>query len=211
MRKAEFKEFWWILILIPALYWWAYWNHQNAFKKVEKTVLLPKIEELKEKTKEGEGILKDTKLTGIVKENPDNFFDKVKSKFNKLVNWDMDNNSTDSTNSQIIEQPNGLAYKILKKGNGTERPTLNDKVLVNYVGRFENGEIFESTYSLKKPAELRMDSMIKGLQEVLLDMTEGEKREVKIPPELAYGEFDYYDIPANSTLIFEIELDEIKK
>ena len=101
----------------------------------------------------------------------------------------------------------GLAYQILKEGNG-ETPKATDMVQVNYVGKLIDDTVFDE--SKGKPAEFRVDQVIKGWTEMLQLMKVGEKVKVVIPQELAYGaRFAGEKIPPFSTLVFEIELVKI--
>lgn len=106
--------------------------------------------------------------------------------------------------------PSGLQYKIIKKGSG-KTPTANDKVKTHYRGTLINGTEFDSSYKRNQPAEFPVKGVIKGWTEALQLMKEGGKWELYIPANLAYGERGRPNIPANSTLIFEIELLEVVK
>jgi FKBP-type peptidyl-prolyl cis-trans isomerase FklB len=106
--------------------------------------------------------------------------------------------------------PSGLQYKVIKKGTG-KTPTAADKVKTHYRGTLIDGTEFDSSYKRGKPAEFGVVKVIKGWTEALLLMKEGAKWELYIPADLAYGERARQTIPANSTLIFEIELLEIVK
>jgi FKBP-type peptidyl-prolyl cis-trans isomerase len=104
--------------------------------------------------------------------------------------------------------PSGLQYKIIKKGTG-KTPTATDKVRTHYRGKLINGMEFDSSYKKGKPAEIFVKGVIPGWTEALQLMKEGGKWELYIPANLAYGEQGRPSIPANSTLIFEIELLEV--
>lgn len=98
----------------------------------------------------------------------------------------------------------GLAYQVIKEGNGAT-PTANDQVQVNYVGKLIDGTVFDE--SKGKPAEFRVDGVIKGWTEILQLMKAGSKVKVVIPQDLAYGaRYAGEKIPPFSTLVFEIEL-----
>ena len=101
----------------------------------------------------------------------------------------------------------GLAYKVLKEGNGNA-PAATDMVQVNYVGKLIDGTVFDE--SKGKPAEFRVDGVIKGWTEILQLMKPGGKVKVVIPSDLAYGaRYAGEKIPPFSTLVFEIELVKI--
>ena len=106
--------------------------------------------------------------------------------------------------------PSGLQYKVITEGTGNT-PTADDKVKTNYRGTLIDGTEFDSSYKRNKPAEFPVKGVIKGWTEALQLMKEGGKWELYIPASLAYGERGRPNIPANSTLIFEIELIEIVK
>jgi FKBP-type peptidyl-prolyl cis-trans isomerase FklB len=106
--------------------------------------------------------------------------------------------------------PSGLQYKVITEGTGNT-PTADDKVRTNYRGTLIDGTEFDSSYKRNKPAEFAVKGVIKGWTEALQLMKEGGKWELYIPANLAYGERGRPGIPANSTLIFEIELLEILK
>ncbi|MFC1605064.1 FKBP-type peptidyl-prolyl cis-trans isomerase [Planctomycetota bacterium] len=106
--------------------------------------------------------------------------------------------------------PSGLQYKVITEGTGNT-PTADDKVKTHYRGTLINGTEFDSSYKRNQPAEFPVKGVIKGWTEALQLMKEGGKWELYIPANLAYGERGRPSIPANSTLIFEIELLEIVK
>ncbi|VAX35818.1 FKBP-type peptidyl-prolyl cis-trans isomerase FkpA precursor [hydrothermal vent metagenome] len=110
----------------------------------------------------------------------------------------------------VIVTKSGLQYKIIKKGKGPS-PKIRDFVRVHYEGKFTNGEVFDSSLRRGQPASLPLNGVIKGWTEVLQLMKVGDKWTVTIPSELAYGKQRTRGIPANSVLIFEIELLGIKK
>ena len=104
----------------------------------------------------------------------------------------------------------GLQYKVITEGTGNT-PTADDKVKTHYRGTLIDGTEFDSSYKRNRPAEFAVTGVIKGWTEALQLMKEGGKWELYIPADLAYGERGRPSIPANSTLIFEIELLEIVK
>ena len=96
----------------------------------------------------------------------------------------------------------GLQYRIIEPGTG-KQPGPTDTVRVNYRGTRIDGSEFDSSYTRGKPAEFRLDRVIKGWTEGLPLIKEGGKAEYFIPPELAYGDRGRL---GNQTLIFEVEL-----
>ena len=110
----------------------------------------------------------------------------------------------------IKETPTGLQYRALKEGDG-EKPNADEKVKVHYVGRLIDGTKFDSSIDRGEPAEFGLNQVIKGWTEGLQLMKTGSKYEFFIHPKLAYGSRPRPQIPANSLLIFEVELIEILK
>ena len=104
----------------------------------------------------------------------------------------------------------GLEYKVIKEGTGpTPKPT--DMVTVNYRGTLINGTEFDSSYKRGQPATFPVNGVIKGWTEALQLMKKGSKFELFIPPNLAYGERAVGpDIGPNATLMFEVELLDVK-
>jgi FKBP-type peptidyl-prolyl cis-trans isomerase FklB len=103
----------------------------------------------------------------------------------------------------------GLQYKVLKEGNGAQ-PKASDTVTVNYRGTLTDGTEFDSSYKRGQPATFPVGGVIKGWTEGLQLMKVGSKYQLFIPPDLAYGEQGRPGIPANSTLVFEVELMDVK-
>jgi FKBP-type peptidyl-prolyl cis-trans isomerase len=100
----------------------------------------------------------------------------------------------------------GLKYRILKKGTG-QKPGIGSKVTVNYTGSLPDGTVYDSTIKNGKPAQFKIGTLIKGINETAADMQKGEKRIVIIPPELAYGAKGVPNfIPPDSYIVFEMEL-----
>jgi len=104
----------------------------------------------------------------------------------------------------------GLQYKVIKEGTGTQ-PKATDMVTVNYRGTLIDGTEFDSSYKRGQPATFPVNGVIKGWTEALQLMKQGSKYQLFIPSGLAYGERAMgADIGPNSTLIFEVELQEVK-
>ncbi len=104
----------------------------------------------------------------------------------------------------------GMAYQVLTAGEG-DTPTAEDTVRVHYHGTLTDGTVFDSSVDRGEPAEFPLGGVIKGWTEMLQLMKVGEKVKVAIPYDLAYGPRGSYSIPPFSTLVFEIELLEVKK
>lgn len=100
----------------------------------------------------------------------------------------------------------GLCYKVLKSGNKDSRtPNRGSVVTVHYTGKTINGKIFDSSRGGVAPA-FRLRDLITGWIIALQQMHVGDKWEIYIPADKAYGKHNQPGIPGGSTLIFEIEL-----
>ena len=105
----------------------------------------------------------------------------------------------------------GLEYAIIEEGTG-EPAKAGDGVSVNYSGFLEDGTLFDSSIPREQPFIfiLGQGSVIPGWDEGLVGMQVGERRQLRIPSDLAYGEAGSPPvIPPNATLIFDIEMIEI--
>ncbi len=110
----------------------------------------------------------------------------------------------------IVTTASGLQYKVIKSGNG-KTPLLDDTVTTHYRGTLIDGREFDSSYSRGKPASFPVKGVIKGWTEALQLMKVGDKWELYIPSDLAYGASKRSElIQPNSTLVFELELLGIK-
>lgn len=106
----------------------------------------------------------------------------------------------------IVVLPSGLQYKVLKSGEGAT-PTANDTVRTHYEGKLVDGTVFDSSYERNEPAEFPVTGVIAGWTEALQLMKVGDKWQLFIPSNLAYGEAGAGGvIPPHATLIFDIEL-----
>ncbi|MBI88506.1 MAG: peptidylprolyl isomerase [Candidatus Marinimicrobia bacterium] len=108
----------------------------------------------------------------------------------------------------INETPTGLQYRVINEGSG-DRPNKTDRVKVHYVGRLIDGSVFDSSIERGEPTEFGLNQVIKGWTEGLQLMKVGAKYEFFIHPKIAYGARPRPTIPANSVLIFEVELLDI--
>jgi FKBP-type peptidyl-prolyl cis-trans isomerase FklB len=116
-----------------------------------------------------------------------------------------------ATKEGVKTLPSGLQYKVLREGTG-KVADVNDEVVVKYEGRLIDGTVFDSSYERNpQTSKFRPNQVIKGWTEALSMMPEGSKWELYIPENLAYGERQAGKIPAFSTLIFTVEVDEVIK
>ncbi len=103
----------------------------------------------------------------------------------------------------------GLQYEVVKKAEGAQ-PKVSDVVSVHYQGTLVDGSVFDSSIERGEPVEFPVGGVIPGWVEGLQLMKVGEKYKFYIPSELAYGaQSPTPAIPANSTLVFEVELLDI--
>jgi len=104
----------------------------------------------------------------------------------------------------------GLQYEVVSEGTGI-KPLAVDSVTVNYKGTLIDGTEFDNSYSRGEPITFPLNRVIAGWTEGLQLMSVGSKYKLFIPSTLAYGSNDQGPIPGGSTLIFEVELLDVKK
>ncbi len=112
-------------------------------------------------------------------------------------------------NPGVFETPSGLQYQVIKGAEG-RKPAATDIVHVHYHGTLLNGQVFDSSVQRGEPISFPLNQVIAGWTEGLQLMSIGSKYKFFIPSELAYGDQAVGTIPAGSTLIFEVELLDIK-
>jgi len=111
----------------------------------------------------------------------------------------------------VVELENGLQYKIIKKGINDIHPLPTDSVTIHFRAMFINGKTYDMSYD-QGPAGVRLNKMIKGLQQGIQLMTKGSIYDFYVPYYLAYGEEDFANvIPGASVLHYHVELIEINK
>ncbi len=106
----------------------------------------------------------------------------------------------------VTTTKSGLQYNVITKGTGTVHPKATDKVTVHYNGTLIDGTVFDSSYKRGEPATFPLNGVIKGWTEGVQLMVTGDKYLFVIPADLAYGPQGRPGIPANATLVFEVEL-----
>jgi len=114
--------------------------------------------------------------------------------------------------NQEVTTPSGLKYVDQVVGTG-EAAVAGKTVNVHYTGWLENGKKFDSSVDRGQPFSFPLGAgrVIKGWDEGVQGMKVGEKRQLVIPAKLAYGERSVGPIPANSTLVFDVDLLRIEK
>jgi len=106
----------------------------------------------------------------------------------------------------VKELLSGVQYKVITSGSG-KQPKATDSITAHYRGTLLNGKEFDSSYKRGEPSTFGVNQVIKGWQEVLPLMHEGDKWQIFIPAEMAYGtQGAGGNIGPNETLTFEIEL-----
>lgn len=111
--------------------------------------------------------------------------------------------------SGVVVLPSGLQYEVLAEGKG-RKPKVTDKVQCHYHGTLIDGQVFDSSIQRGTPAVFGVNQVIPGWVEALQLMPEGSRWKLYIPSDLAYGDQGAGgSIPANATLIFEVELIKI--
>lgn len=116
-----------------------------------------------------------------------------------------------ANNKEVVTR-SGLRYTEIKIGEGTEAKAGNT-VEVHYVGRLEDGTRFDASENPEHPFTFRIgiDDVIQGWHEGITGMKVGGKRRLVVPPELGYGKQGAGQVvPPNATLIFEVELVQVR-
>lgn len=113
----------------------------------------------------------------------------------------------------VVVTESGLQYEVLQAAeDGAATPSADDVVRVHYHGTLTDGTVFDSSVEREQPAEFPVGGVIQGWVEALQLMQVGAKWKLTIPADLAYGVHSPSPlIPANSALVFEVELLEIVK
>lgn len=108
----------------------------------------------------------------------------------------------------LTAHPSGLMYEIIDPGTGAT-PTINSKISIVYIGKFMNGEEFDKQLQANNtptnPA-WALSGLIQGWQVGLPLIKEGGRIKLLVPSSMAYGCAQYYTIPGNSVLYFDVAL-----
>ncbi len=116
-----------------------------------------------------------------------------------------------SKNLKAEKTPEGVYYITTKEGSGAN-PTIDDRVKCHYKGYLLDGSEFDSSYSRNQPATFPLKGVVKGWQIGIPLIKKGGKATLLIPSTLGYGSRAIGSkIPANSVLLFDVELIDIVK
>ena len=116
----------------------------------------------------------------------------------------------DNANKEgVVVTASGLQYEIIETGSG-KTPGATDTVVTHYAGTFLDGSEFDSSIKRGEPLSFPVNGVIAGWTEALMLMQEGDKWRLFVPSDLAYGPSGVGPIPPNSTLIFEVQLIQVK-
>jgi FKBP-type peptidyl-prolyl cis-trans isomerase len=116
------------------------------------------------------------------------------------------------SNPKVKTTASGLQYEVLQEGDGKTKPKATDIVQVKYTGKLLDGTVFDSTdKNGGEPMDINLGAVIKGWTEGIQLMSKGSKYRFYIPSDLAYGDNGAGPaIPAGATIIFDVELVNIK-
>lgn len=107
----------------------------------------------------------------------------------------------------VVVLPDGLQYKIVRQGPGVgPNPRPQDLVKVHYEGKLLDGFVFDSSYERGQPAVFPLKGLVPAWVTALQKMKAGDEWTLWVPPELGYGDETKGPIPANSVMVFRIEL-----
>ncbi|MDR0291714.1 MAG: FKBP-type peptidyl-prolyl cis-trans isomerase [Elusimicrobium sp.] len=134
---------------------------------------------------------------------------------NKNINTGADMNDTEKFIAQFKKQSGvkeldgGILVQTIKEGQGVT-PIASNTVKVHYTGTLVNGKVFDSSVARGEPAEFPLNQVISCWTKGVAQMRKGGKAKLVCPAPTAYGDRAVGPIPANSTLVFEVELLDIK-
>lgn len=110
----------------------------------------------------------------------------------------------------VQKTASGLAFKVIDKGSDKEIASDNSDVTINYTGKLVDGTVFDSTDKHGQPATFNLANVIPGFREGLQKVGRGGKVILYIPAKLGYGAQSIPGIPPHSTLIFDVEILDVK-
>lgn len=111
-----------------------------------------------------------------------------------------------SKNLDLERSESGLYFTIIEEGEGDEILYSNN-VSFTYKGTLLNGNVFDEQ---KEPVTFKVNQLIGAWKEIMLDLKKGGKAFLIAPPQLGYGDRELDQIPANSILVFEMEVTDVK-
>jgi hypothetical protein len=109
------------------------------------------------------------------------------------------------TDATPVREVEGLKIYTVHEGQGAI-PKPGSNVVIHYHGMLTDGKVFDSSFERGQVADFGLTNLIRGWQIGLTQVRTGSRVRLVIPPELGYGDRASNDIPANSTLVFDIEL-----
>ena len=114
-------------------------------------------------------------------------------------------------NKNIVKLPSGLRYEVVKVGPGAT-PKVGQQVTIHYIGSLASGQVFDSSVERGQPADMVLapNQMIAGMVEGLQKVAVGGKIKLYLPAALAYGDEGNQGIPPASTLVFDVDLLDVK-
>ena len=121
--------------------------------------------------------------------------------------------STEQSSEQMVKTlDSGVKIEISQAGDGI-LPQQGQKVTVHYRGTLENGQVFDESYQRGQPISftLGVGQVIPGWDQGIAQLSKGAKARLTIPADMAYGAMERPGIPANSILIFDVELVDIEE
>jgi FKBP-type peptidyl-prolyl cis-trans isomerase len=159
------------------------------------------------------GVVADMKVGGVVRaEVPQALLPQARAD----TVWELELVSTtklpkfrDLAQDKVVTTQSGLQYEVIDQGEG-DSPKATDTVVAHYSGWLTDGTMFDSSHARGEPTEFPLNRVIAGWTEGLQLMKPGGKFLFRIPSELGYGSRQSGQIPPNSTLVFLVELVEVK-
>ena len=171
---------------------------------------------IKEETDGKEKLFPAEEMNGFMQE----FMQKQSEKKNSAAGVEANDNkkkgldflAKNKSNPKVKTTASGLQYEVLQEGDGKTKPKASDVVQVKYTGKLLDGTVFDSTdKNGGAPMDINLGGVIKGWTEGIQLMSKGSKYRFYIPSDLAYGDQGAGGaIPGGSTIIFDVELVNIK-
>ncbi len=109
---------------------------------------------------------------------------------------------------KMTKSSSGMYMEVLQEGTGDEAVIFGSEVTIAYKGQLLNGKVFDNK-TAKAPLKSNLKGLIAAFQEGLLGQKAGTKIRMVVPPHLGYADNELEGIPANSVLVFEVELIEV--